>query len=76
MKTNESIGNISAEKLNRALRRCHERQFAGEDWQAVAIDAWNEFGSPDGDEVFNFLTSTPDHGCDCGFCAHAAWQDY
>lgn len=79
MTTNESIAGIPADKLNRALRRCHELQFGGNDWQGVAIDAWNELGSPDtdgdGDGVFTFLSSSPDPACDCGFCATADWQD-
>jgi hypothetical protein len=75
MKTEQPIDGVPADKLNRALRRCHEEQFNGKDYQGVAIDAWNELGSPDGDEVFNFLSSSPDPGCDCGFCATAEWQD-
>lgn len=65
---------IPQEKLNRALRRCHERQFNGEDWQGAAIDACNELGTDD-EEVFNFLTSSPEPHCDCGFCKTADWKD-
>lgn len=66
----------TADQLKRAIRRCHERQFNGEDWQAAAVDAWNELGSPEDDgETFNALSSSPDPGCDCGFCATAPWQD-
>lgn len=36
MRTDHDIDGIPAIKLNRALKRCHERQFNGEDWQGVA----------------------------------------
>lgn len=57
MKTEQPIDGVPAPKLNRALRHCHEQQFNGKDWQGVAIDSWNELGSPDGEDVFNFLSS-------------------
>jgi len=75
MTTTIAIDGIPAIKLNNALRLCHERQFNGEDWQGAAIDGWNELGSPNGEDVFNFLASSPDPSCDCGFCATADWQD-
>jgi hypothetical protein len=75
MKTEIPISDISPERLNRALRTSHERQFRGEDWQGAAIDGWNELGSPDGDDVFNFLSDSPDPGCDCGFCATIEWNE-
>lgn len=56
------------------IRRSHERQFAGEDWQAVAVDLWNELENGTDDE-FNELASGPDPGCECGFCAKAPWRD-
>lgn len=74
MKTNQPIDGVPTDKLNRALRRCHEQQFNGEDWQGAAVDAWNELGT-ESEDVFNFLTGSPDPGCDCGFCKTAAWQD-
>lgn len=62
--------------LANSIKLSHERQFNGEDWQAVAIDLWNELGSPeDNDETFNQLASGPDPGCDCGFCATAKWEN-
>jgi hypothetical protein len=64
----------ASENLMRALKRCHERQFNGEDWQAAAIDACNELGTSD-DEDFKFLSISPDPGCSCGFCATAPWRD-
>lgn len=72
--TSQPIDGIPANKLNRALKLCHERQFNGQDWQGVAIDAWNALDS-ESEEVFNFLTQGPDPGCECGFCKTAAWQD-
>lgn len=56
------------------IRRSHERQFNGEDWQAVAVDIWNEIENATDDE-FNELAAGPDPGCDCGFCAKASWRD-
>lgn len=73
MTTETSIAGIQPEKLNRALRQCHERQFNGEDWQGAAIDAWNELDTQD-EDVFNFLCSSPDPDCRCGFCKTAPWQ--
>ncbi len=56
----------------RHLQESHERQFHGEDWQAVAQDICD--GLPEAtEENFLFLSSSPDPGCDCGFCAAADW---
>lgn len=56
------------------LKRSHERQFNGEDWQAVAVDLCHEILDAT-EEDFNYLSSSPDPGCDCGFCAKAPWKD-
>ncbi len=57
------------------LRESHCRQFAGEDYQYVAIGIAESNGIPfDGDD-YAALQSSPDPGCDCGFCATAKWHD-
>ncbi|MEI9999070.1 MAG: hypothetical protein WDO13_07820 [Verrucomicrobiota bacterium] len=55
------------------LQESHRRQFDGEDWQAVAQDICD--GIPGAtEEDFIFLSSSPDPGCDCGFCAATEWR--
>lgn len=56
------------------IRRSHERQFNGEDWQGVAVDIWSQIPNGTEDE-FTELTHGPDPGCDCGFCGTAPWED-
>ncbi len=56
------------------IRKSHERQFKGEDYQQVAHDIWS--GIPGAtEEDFHALCASPDPGCDCGFCAKAEWRD-
>jgi hypothetical protein len=59
--------------LKRLLKESHERQFNGEDYQKVTFDFYQEHDLTD-DEMTALQTS-PEPGCDCGFCAKAAWQD-
>lgn len=62
--------------LKRLLRESHTRQFNGEDWQAVAADLTpDDIPEAERDEVFDELSSSPDPGCECGFCATAEWHD-
>ncbi len=57
------------------LRESHRRQFAGEDYQYVAIGIAESNGIPfDGDD-YAALQSSPAPVCDCGFCVTAKWQD-
>ena len=63
---------IGTRAFKRLLRQSHERQFNGEDYQAVAIDLSESNGIQFEDTE---LMSGPDPGCDCGFCATADWQD-
>jgi hypothetical protein len=57
----------------RHMQESHRRQFDGDDWQAVAPDICD--GIPGAtEEDFLSLTSSPDPGCDCGFCVLAQWQ--
>lgn len=56
------------------IAESHERQFNGQDWQAVAVDIWQALENGTEDE-FNELATSPDPGCDCGFCETADWQD-
>lgn len=57
------------------IRRSHERQFAGEDYQAVAVDLWNEIGPDATEDEYNQLAEGPDPDCNCGFCKSAPWHD-
>ncbi len=57
------------------LAESHRRQFAGEDWQAVSIEIAERAGIEFEDEEYTELNSSPDPGCECGFCATAEWQD-
>jgi hypothetical protein len=55
------------------LRLSHERQFNGEDYQAVAIDLLASI--KDGtEEELKELEASPEPECKCGFCAGAEWQ--
>lgn len=52
----------------------HERQFNGEDYQAVAIDLCDQLKNPT-DEDYEFLMSAPDPACECEFCKRAEWDE-
>ncbi len=69
------MAEVSEERLRRALRRSHERQFNGEDYQMVANEIAEELGIEWEDDQYEELCSSPEPGCECGFCAHAAWID-
>ena len=55
------------------LAESHRRQFAGEDYQGVAIEIAEENGIEFNDELFTELQSTPEPGYECGFCETAGW---
>lgn len=57
------------------LRESHERQFKGEDWQGIAADLSDHLDGDEREELFNLLSTSPDPGCDCGFCKTAEWID-
>jgi hypothetical protein len=57
------------------LAQSHRRQFNGEDFQAVAIDIAEANNIAFEDDAYTQLQSSPDPGCDCGFCAKAPWRD-
>jgi len=59
----------------RRRRKSHERQFNGEDWQHVATELTDDVPDDLREEVFSALSLSGDPGCDCGFCATAAWID-
>jgi len=61
--------------MTRAIARSHERQFNGEDWQAVSIDIATKLGIKFEDDEYRQLNSSPDPGCDCGFCENAEWPN-
>lgn len=59
---------------NSLLAKSHERQFNGEDWQKVAIELAQAAGFKVESDEYTELSSSPDPGCDCGFCATAPWR--
>jgi hypothetical protein len=61
--------------LNRLISESHKRQFAGEDYQAVAIDIAEENGIAFESELYTLLQSSPDPICACGFCQKAQWEE-
>ena len=61
--------------LKRLIRLSHERQFKGDDYQGVAIDLCTEAGIEYGTDEHKAIESSPEPGCDCGFCATAPWRD-
>lgn len=56
------------------LAESHRRQFNGEDYQAVAQELCDRMKNPR-QEDYQELSSSPDPGCDCGFCVTADWWD-
>lgn len=56
------------------LRRSHEAQFNGTDYQAIAWEIRQELSFDPNDDETNELQSGPDPSCECGFCASAAWE--
>lgn len=56
------------------LAESHRRQFAGEDFQQVAIDLANRNHIAWESEQYTQLQSAPDPGCGCDFCQTADWQ--
>ncbi len=62
-------------KTQSLLRESHRRQFEGEDYQYVAISIAESNGIAFESDEYTLLQSSPDPGCDCGFCATAGWQD-
>lgn len=57
------------------LAESHRRQFNGEDYQGVAIDLAETHDFTFESDAFTQLQSSPDPGCECGFCATAPWTD-
>ena len=57
------------------IAKSHRRQFAGEDYQAVAIDLAEANKIPFESDDYTALQSAPSPECDCGFCATAKWAD-
>ena len=55
------------------ISESHRRQFDGEDYQAVAQDLCDRMANPT-EEDYQALSTSPDPGCDCGFCATADWE--
>ena len=61
-------------QLKRLLRRSHEMQFNGKDWQVAVNDLLPELENWTDDEA-NYLSSRPDTECDCGYCRTAEWSN-
>lgn len=61
--------------LRSTLAESHRRQFGGADYQGVAIDLCEANGFTFESEEHVKLESSPDPGCDCGFCETAPWTD-
>jgi hypothetical protein len=57
------------------LAESHRRQFDGEDWQGVANEIARKNNFAWESEEYTTLCSSPEPGCDCGFCASAPWRD-
>lgn len=66
---------MNAEKLKRLIAESHKRQFRGEDYQGVAIDLCEDVGIEWGSPEHQAVESSPEPGCDCGFCKTAEWRD-
>ena len=61
--------------IKRLVRQSHERQFNGEDYQAAAWDLLQGLEPPPTDDELAEVESSPDPGCECGFCSTAPWRD-
>jgi len=57
------------------MAESHRRQFAGEDFQAVAIELAERNAILFESDAYTELMSSPDTSCDCGFCEKAEWVD-
>lgn len=60
---------------NAMVRRSHEAQFNGADYQQISWEILQELKFEPTQDEMNELNSSPDPGCECGFCATADWQD-
>jgi len=59
--------------LESLMAESHRRQYAGEDYQAVAIDLATGAGiKPESPEYLD-LESAPAPGCECSFCKTTEW---
>lgn len=57
------------------IRRSHEAQFNGVDYQRIAWEIVQGLKSTPNDYETAEIESGPDPDCDCGFCETADWQD-
>ncbi len=60
----------------RMIARSHEAQFIGADYQCAARAVLDglPLGFEPTDEEIGELETSPDPGCDCGFCGKANFQ--
>ena len=67
---------VNGTRLKRyTLAESHRRQFAGEDYKAVANDLAEKHGFDWESDEYTELQTSPDPGCNCGFCWKAYWAD-
>lgn len=64
---------MDAKTLKNIVRKSHELQFNGKDFQQAAFDLLCDQNFSD-DELHE-VQSMPNPGCECGFCANAPWID-
>ena len=62
-------------QLDKAIRRSHELQFAGMDYQKAAYEVLQDVQGPVSDFELQQVESSPEEGCACGFCERAEWKD-
>ena len=65
---------LNKTQLRILVAESHRRQFNGEDFQVVAVDIAQRNGIVYEDGAYTELQSSPNPGCDCGFCATAPWE--
>jgi hypothetical protein len=71
----EPIESMNAKNMAPLIAESHRRQFAGEDYQYVAIGIAESNGIKFEDEEYTQLQSAPDPNCGCQFCTTAPFED-
>lgn len=61
-------------QIKLAVRKSHEMQFNGMDYQRAAWEVGHEIEPLLTDEEIQRVESAPEPGCDCGFCQSAPWE--
>lgn len=63
---------VTEKIMRRLIADSHRQQFAGVDYQVATFDMWQEWALTD--DQLNEVQSSPDPGCECGFCGSADWR--